>query len=300
MASEPATQTGTQTSLRAAFLRDGFVMLPGALTPKQLTPVQSRLGQLIAMRHERYLGGRQKDYHALRHLPLPSAERRSLMDSLLIALYAQSPKHVSFLYDTAARLPETYRLLAEESVLNPIRTCLDVTDEAPSAHNALAMNNVNLRIDMPGTDWRENLPWHQDYPYYNPLYVPDASIASWIALFDCPLEVGPMALKKGSHHWGELPAIPLSPGETRNDFFTIPESHYENPADGEVQPPLKTGDLLLFDLRLVHRSGINQTKDTIRWSAQARYHDVSSRNFLSKYHPETAKSETPKEESPQP
>ena len=33
-----------------------------------------------------------------------------------------------------------------------------------------------------------------------------------------------------------------------------------------------TGDVVLFDMNLIHRSGANKSLNKIKWSAQARYH----------------------------
>jgi ectoine hydroxylase-related dioxygenase (phytanoyl-CoA dioxygenase family) len=56
------------------------------------------------------------------------------------------------------------------------------------------------------------------------------------------------------------------------------DAHDQYPAR---QLACKAGDVIVFDLRLVHASGINSSGG-VRWSAQARYHDAKHEEFLVK------------------
>lgn len=43
--------------------------------------------------------------------------------------------------------------------------------------------------------------------------------------------------------------------------------------------PMLAGEVLLFSMFLVHKSGSNSTKDSIRFTIQIRYNDLADNNF---------------------
>lgn len=254
-----------------AFDRDGFVLFRGLLADApELKRLQEAILKTVELRANRAPNTRT-----------PRPVDRLSNDRVLIDLFRDNPKNVSFVYDVLRYAPELSNLLNSEPLLREVGNVFG----GPSA--LVVANNLNLRVDMPGQDWTENLPWHQDWPYNNPLYLFKNSIAAWIAVFDVPIEVGPMVLKVGSQEVGEIQPekVPHKGKQDRQDHFVyqVPDSISCNPKFPEVQPALKAGDLILFDLTLVHKSGINVSADMIRWSAQARYHDARHPSFLSKY-----------------
>jgi hypothetical protein len=256
---------------RTTFRADGFVVLPGLLAgSRELEDLQARILETVELR------ARNVDFERR-----VVGKTRSANDRLLMDLFARDPKNVSFVYDTLRYAPELARLLGCETLVAAVRRVFD------SQRAQVVFNNLNLRIDMPGDDWIENLPWHQDWPYNNPLYVQGNSIASWVALFDVPADVGPLVVKRGSQRVGEVTPekVPQRGTKNRQDVFVykVPEAVSNDARFEPVQLECSAGDVILFDLTLVHRSGINRSSDRIRWSAQARYHDAAHARFLGKY-----------------
>jgi hypothetical protein len=247
-----------------AFRRDGYILLKGLLKDRpELLQVQKTIYGAVGWR-------------AGKRMP---SDRLS-NDTALIKLFREDPRHVSFVYDLLRYSPALANLLNCEPLLTAVSTLFENEQEQ------IAINNLNLRVDLPGEDWTENLPWHQDWPYNNPLYSFGSSIASWVAVFDAPLETGPMVLKTGSHLVGEVEPerVPHKGNKKRQDQFVyqVSEALSTDARHSSVQPELEMGDVLLFDLCLIHRSGINSS-NMIRWSAQARYHNAASGNFLKQY-----------------
>lgn len=253
------------SSPRCAFAEHGLVVFRNVVPEESLARIQETVRRVVRQRYERYV---------------PEG-RAAGADAMLIELDSASPKHESFVYDVLRFLPETYHLSNSAPVLGAVRSAMGLP-----ADSVLNVNNVNFRVDLPGADWPENLPWHQDWPYRNPLYVRGGSVASWIAVFDCPIEVGPVVFKKGSHYWQELEPIELDRGKGRTSTFTIPEAYRNDASRPDLQIGLSAGDLVVFDLMTVHRSGINRSGDRVRWSVQGRYHDTAHEDYLSDYDPE--------------
>jgi len=94
----------------------------------------------------------------------------------------------------------------------------------------------------------ESLPFHQDIAYS-----PESpyQFSAWLALTDGPLESGPMEVIVNSHKGSIEPAV---------DFWD-PEFKDEIPLKkgGRRKLPVKAGDLILFDSRLWHGSGKNDS-----------------------------------------
>lgn len=247
------------------FKRHGFVLLRGLLSgSEELTNLQKAIWSTVSLRSK----------------AKPKFENREAIDSTLIELYRQDPRHVSFVYDVLKYSPALSKLLASKQLLDEVGKLFGVGPEP------IVLNNLNLRVDMPGKDWTENLPWHQDWPYNNPLYRLGNSFASWVAVFDVPGSCGPMELKIGSHVIGEVePEKVRQAGDHKRldeYIYQVPVSISDSVEFENIQPELRAGDVILFDLALVHRSGINSSP-LIRWSAQARYHNASHPEFLEKY-----------------
>ena len=249
--------------------RAGVVVLREYLPVRLLEAVQGRVWDLVAHLYGRFGSG---------HYDLTDRSDAALLDAALIELYRTNPRYESFVYDTSRHLPEITAALDCREVLDAIRAVLRV-----GAGHPIAINNRNVRIDLPGENWNENLPWHQDYPYQNPLYTPGRSMATWIPVFPCPLALGPAVFKVGSHQAGEVSTLPHSFGENRTTAWTIPEEHLGSARYADWQGDLGVGDLVIFTLTTIHRSGINRSESRVRWSMQSRCHDVVSDTFTGRY-----------------
>jgi ectoine hydroxylase-related dioxygenase (phytanoyl-CoA dioxygenase family) len=259
----PAVEVSDLCDIPAALDEHGFVVLRGVLDIDLVTAMQRRIQTLVAMR---------------RGPGTAPPTDRAATDAMLLSLTSEDVRHRQFIYDVTRFIPELYALAGSDVVMQAMASALDTGGPYPP----VAYNNVNLRMDYPGVDWSEKLPWHQDYPYRNPLYTPGRSLASWIPVFPCPAELGPVEFIPGSHHWGEISTIEVDRGPGRTSVWRIDPAKTGS-MDDLVVLDAHPGDLIIFSLATVHRSGINRDPDAIRWTVQARYHDMSDGQFLTKY-----------------
>lgn len=98
--------------------------------------------------------------------------------------------------------------------------------------------------------------WHQDSTYHG--LDPESQVSTWVALSDASVEAGCMEVLPGSHARGQVEHIKrpeagnlLSHGQTIADLENGPTAFM----------PLKTGQLSLHDIFLIHRSGPNRSAD---------------------------------------
>ena len=133
----------------------------------------------------------------------------------------------------------------------------------------IIFNNPRFRIQIPGNDAIANLPWHQDI-VYNKIKSPK-SIVAWISLGDISKEMGPIIFKKGSHKFGVQKILKLKK-KNGNFVFNVNTNNKNLKNLPNIQLNTLSGDLILIDMNTVHTSGRNNTKDKVKFSAQARYH----------------------------
>jgi hypothetical protein len=114
------------------------------------------------------------------------------------------------------------------------------------------------RLAVPGHPDHRTPP-HQDHYYVGGS--PDVWTA-WLPLTDCPLSLGPLAVRPGSHREGLLPHDVEASGV---EGVVVPDDGRWATAD------LGAGDALLFSCLTVHRSEPNLSGDRLRLSADYRY-----------------------------
>ncbi len=117
-----------------------------------------------------------------------------------------------------------------------------------------------LRCDMPVEDQRIFFQ-HQDYTHN---IGSDNSVTVWIPLQDTNEEQGALLVAPGTHKLGPIDNI----------GGIIPAEH-----KFDLQPcPIKFGEALIFDQKLVHQSGRNISKD-VRFSIQMRVSDLGCPDY---------------------
>ena len=117
------------------------------------------------------------------------------------------------------------------------------------------------------------IPVHQDW---RSIQGSLNGVVVWVPLADVPLELGPVEVISTSHHRG------LQPTEEDNWFMHVKEGYFK---DEEFVPvPLERGDLVIFSMLLIHRSGVNKS-NKIRYSIQYRYNDLFESTYVTRNFP---------------
>jgi len=231
------------------FKTDGFVVIHDIINKEILKAAQKSVYYLAQLRYKNEFEN-----------SIEIKDRENL-DKIILELENLNPHHKGFIYDTLPFLPELQLFFHNDPVLTYVRKTLSV-----DFFSYVSMINLNIRIDLPGRNWKHNKPWHQDYPYQNPLYAKGSSLVAWSPLFDCPLECGPVILKPGSHVLGEVSTIPIPREPGQSPEWTMDQKYVDDSAFEDFQIPINAGDLVLFDMNLIHKSGINLSENKIRWS----------------------------------
>lgn len=184
-------------------------------------------------------------------------------DEAICKKFKSNKKISGYLNDNLNLLPSLNAVFADKEVVLLTKKILGLENKP------LIVNNHRLRLQIPSNDHVANLPWHQDIHYNN--IKRSKSLVFWISLGNIDQEMGPVIIKSRSHkikkikkflfvkpNGGKVPSVNVK--EISDKFYK------------EVTFPTDSGDVLIFDLKLVHASGLNKSKNKIKWSAQARFH----------------------------
>ncbi len=242
---------------------DGFAFLPGILSnSKSLRKVTSDIKKIVMLRARNI--GKENLFKEDKDL-----------NSIILKLNKINEKNISFINDVLNSSPSLVNLFNEPKLVKIINCLIN------SKPSYLCINNHKFRIQVPGRDEISNLPWHQD-SHYNTMSEKNTSVVAWISLSNINIKQGPVILKSGSHKLGKLERI-VKCKENGNKIYTVSEKIIKSKKFKEVRFSSKIGDVILIDMNLVHASGANKSKNLSKLSAQARYHQAGSLNFLTKY-----------------
>jgi hypothetical protein len=179
----------------------------------------------------------------------------------------QAIKQGGELYDATAMLPEFLRIAFGRWLTSAVNDLLGRKRWAP------LYGYMNRCLIQPPNDERRTYGWHQDVFYTVPH---GRYIQVWAPLVhDTNTEHGAIELCPGSHSRG-IARQAWKVEDGRNHQIVVDDD--EVAKYRPVSVPLKLGQALLFDSRVIHRSGRNVSQET-RYTMVGWYGDVSEPGF---------------------
>lgn len=238
---------------RAAFARDGFLVLPGFYDlERDILPIRRGIHAIIGLLSEKYGVARAGEPFD------PDA-----FDAGFQALIAKDRRAGAEAYDAVKQIPAFVRLVSSERHERLFRE-LRGTDAA-----GLAGGGYGIRIDNPGEE-RFRADWHQEYPAQ--LRSLDG-VVFWSSLVPVTEEMGPVRICVGSHVDGPVPVCdgdPDNPEKTGAYGLVLHDRDARVARYRQVAPLTSPGDLVIIDFLTIHASGHNRSNRS-RWSMQSRY-----------------------------
>lgn len=235
--------------LRLRASRDGFLFFRGLLDPEPLLDL--RVAALNVINHHGLRApnatGLSGKLNLVRLNELPADEMRVDI-GVTRAMYFE-----------LQRIPELHRLPHHPSLIGLYRVLLDSEIFVHPRHIMRAMT------PHPATG---ATPPHQDFPL---IQGSPETWTCWFPLGDCSLDLGPLAVLRGSHTNGYLP---VGTGDKGGHWTDWGAQLCERETDW-VSTSFKVGDVLTFPSFTVHRSLRPVIRDEIRLSMDVRYQRVS-------------------------
>lgn len=249
--------------VKSELKKNGFSLISGYLSnSEEVTNLKSKIFDLVCIKANQYK-------------IQPPQNSSASIDEAIMSLHEINSSIGGFLNDTLNASPELFKLLNSDYFIELARKIIG--DES----SCILINNFRIRVQIPGCDNISNLPWHQDSQYNN-FYKDNNSIVIWTSLNDINQTTGPVKFKKGSHKLKKLPTVEFKKPNNQV-VFSVSDHHINNPEFVEQSFETKSGDVILIDMNTIHRSGQNNTDNTVKFSLQCRCHNASTPGFLPSY-----------------
>lgn len=212
-------------SVRSAYRRDGFVVVPGLLGPQALTELRGIIAELVA-------GAAAFDTHT--------------------AVYDLEPGH-SRAEPRVRRIKAPHKVHPAFDAVVRSRPVMEVLTQLLGADLRLQGSKLNMKAARYGSP----VEWHQDWAFYP--HTNDDLLAIGVMLDDMDLENGPLLVVPGSHRgpvWNHH-------GEDGRFCGLIDPAEIEAEVANAVALTGRAGSMSFHHVRALHGSALN-TSDRSR------------------------------------
>ncbi|WP_042683748.1 phytanoyl-CoA dioxygenase family protein [Candidatus Nitrosotenuis chungbukensis] len=189
-------------------------------------------------------------------------------DDAMIKFEEIDHQYVADIYDTIYSTSAFLQLSSKKEISECINQLLKREVDSP-----LYIDQSRCRIDPPFDPHNKKCGWHQEVFYY----VPNSNfVQTWAPLIhNATKENGAIEVCVGSHK--NTAKQSCSNPKSEKYSFIVDESEVEKFQKTTME--LKLGQLLIFNSRLIHRSGNNLSKE-VRYSLVGINHDLDNEYFI--------------------
>lgn len=242
----------------------GFLHLPGFFPA-------STVGELIRQIHDVFASAA-----SAKGLPVVRQADGRVPDSTLFSLFDEHWSTYLACMRAVQNLPLVFALGTQPRLLDALR---ELGLGLPTFSSRPIVTLSSKRTSKHVGHWKT--PAHQDW---RSIQGSLNGIVAWIPLLDVDAPLGRLEIAPKSHLLGLLDVEP-------DEWYM----HIKQEDEKRIEfVPLDTraGDLVLFSMFLVHRSG-NNLKDTHRYALQYRYNDLAEPTFIARGYPTAYKADSP-------
>jgi len=162
------------------------------------------------------------------------------------------------------KLPSVYALASDSRIIKYLKK---IGLSFPVMNTKPLVSFSSKKTSKSEFYWK--VPAHQDFASN---LGSDNGVTCWIPLVNINHKLGPLEIAPYSQNYGLLEHHGTPPILINSDFKF-------------VSMPMNIGDVLFFNTKTVHKSGVNLTDDEIRWSLHFRYNDADDVSFVEKNYP---------------
>ena len=241
------------------FIENGFVILDNFFSETEIVEFTDMVTHLIKIN---LIKAAKKDPNII----IKNFEGVEL-DEGIIKLEEIDHQYVANIYDTIFQTPEFLRITAKKEITNCINQLSNRKENSPTY-----IDQSRCRIDSPLDPNKRTCGWHQEVFYY---IAKSDFIQTWAPLIhNATKENGAIEICPASHKKGIANQSSLEGDELYK--FIVDENVIKEYEPETVE--LKVGQLLIFNSRLIHKSGKNTSKQ-VRYSLVGINHNVDNEYF---------------------
>ena len=241
-----------------SFHKDGFLLLDNFFSDIELKRFDNALKKII----NNQLNKAKKKHHEL-EIDFVGKE----FDEAMIKLEEVDHQYIADIYDTIYSTAAFLSLSTKKEITECINQLLERELDDP-----LYLDQSRCRIDTPFDPYRKKCGWHQEVFYYIPK---SDFVQTWAPLIHhAKKEIGTIEVCVGSHK--EIARQSNEKPDNEKYPYIVEQSEVKK---YNVQiMELKLGQLLIFNSKLVHRSGDNVSKK-VRYSLVGINHNIDNEFF---------------------
>tara|TARA_B100000795_G_scaffold257963_1_gene231658 strand:- start:11634 stop:12470 length:837 start_codon:yes stop_codon:yes gene_type:complete len=241
------------------YKKDGFLYIENFFDKKLI----KEINKSITLSLDEFLK-KKKLYNTFGHYDL---------NKKLFEFRKSYPTFFAEYFETLQTIANIYPPLVNKKTLSIMAQLLGISKDF------ITLTDVAIRLDSPN-DSRNTLEWHQDSSYYRQNNFGKNGVVVWSPLIhDTSLDMGPIEFLRKSQKIGTLMT---SKKDSKNKLFSkkisITQNKIKNYLKNMTCTDVKQGDVLLMNLDMVHRSGINLS-DKFRITLLGRYHNSKSNDY---------------------
>lgn len=242
------------------YKNNGYLILDNFFPITELTEFRNALIHIVKLNLEKA----SKLHQEL----IPADFLGKELDDGIIKLEEIDHQYVANVYDTIFQTPQFLRITAKKEIGQCINQLLSRDIDKPTY-----IDQSRCRIDPPLDPNKRTCGWHQEVFYY----VPKSNfLQTWGPLiYNATKENGTVEVCPGSHNEGIAKQSNIE--EDVLYKFIVDETVIEKYQPISVE--MKLGQLLIFDSKLIHKSGRNTSKQ-VRYSLVGINHNLDNEHFI--------------------
>lgn len=190
----------------------------------------------------------------------------------MINLEKKNHKYLSEIYDIMSKSTHFISFITDRKLLNIVKSLLNL-----SLDKNILINSTTIRMDPPGVS-KFTYGWHKD----ENTNIPGSNFVQlWSPIFsNVDKNTGALEIAVGSHLYKNKTNIETYEKKklgkiNRSNFYKVKiiNDNYK-----KIHLKMRMGEVLLFNKKLLHRSGIMK-KNKMRYACTAFYHNINEENF---------------------
>ena len=246
------------------FNKNGYFVLENAISKDQLEYFKRTLNKLLDTLVNR----------ADKELKIEKCSDGFSIDQKILYLKNINPEYISTAQRIISRTPEFFAINSAPDPISFMRSLYRLQDNSPVyiINNGIVFTCPNDNNSTATSNFKTD--WHNDIFYT----IPGSKFWQiWIPLLNnATSEIGTLIVCPGSHKDG-VGKQKINIEVNYNNRYTMDQKYLSKYSPKSIQ--LNLGDILIFDSRLIHKSGEN-ISDKVRCTMLGAYHDATTRDFL--------------------
>ncbi len=197
--------------------------------------------------------------------------KNEILNDVLLKIKEINPSSSSWIFQTINTSYALIEFFVSINIENMAMQLLGIKDK-----NNLGTVSPGFRFDIPN-DPNNARTWHQDSNYFLENEKGINHLVAWIPINHAYSDNGSVIVAPKTHKSGRLKSEHTKSDRFKSEQYLCPKSLYENVEKEKIAA--EPGDIAFINMDLAHSSGINITKNSVRYTAQIRFNTINKKDY---------------------